>query len=134
MGPASLVFTAIVSMACSDGPSGADMKTQEDPEPGCSAEVLSAAPSRESPQYADLVVAFANPTGQEMRVVRYSVRWPGGERAFEPRGFVLGQGETRERRVRISPADGDVDGLLADPRSAEVEVTARKRGFFSSLF
>ena len=71
---------------------------------------------------ATAVVSFYNHTAQPVRVLRYQVRWPGGQVIVAPRDLRVPAGGACESRLRIGPEAGDLVSLYDAPMAAEVAV------------
>jgi hypothetical protein len=82
--------------------------------------VAAVEPGKESIPDARARVVFSNPTGRPCRFTGYKLTWPGATKTVKLDGFTVPPGETRERVLKVHPADGDLAKLT--PESAQVTI------------
>ena len=72
-------------------------------------------------------IQFTNADDRRMRVLRYRILWPGGNKLLEPDDLVIEPHAERPRTARIGYQDGDPDVLLREPSKVRVEVLSAER-------
>jgi hypothetical protein len=73
------------------------------------------------------LLSFHNDTTHALRVLRFRIRWNGGELVVRPPALTLAAGATLEAPLRIGPEAGDLDALYAQPLGTRVDVLSVAR-------
>jgi hypothetical protein len=86
-----------------------------------SARVTAVEPRTDDAKGVRARILFSNPSSRACRVVGYKMSWAKRNKAVTLQDLTLPPRETRDRWLRVSPDDGDLDALT--PEAARVELS-----------
>lgn len=67
-------------------------------------------------------ILFENPGKRPCRVLRYKMSWGSHAKSVTLQDLTLPPGETRERWLKVSSDDGDLDALTPEAAQVDLEV------------
>ena len=109
-------------------PAGSPVEASAAPAPAQppGARVVAVEPSKESAPYARAKIELSNPGPMPCRFVSYTLSWGASTKEIKLEDVSIPAGQTRERWIKVHPADGDLGALKVE--SARVEATTECGG------
>jgi hypothetical protein len=87
------------------------------------ARITAIEPSKESIPDMRVRIVFENPTAGPCSFKSYTLRWGKASKRIALEALTIPPGESRERSIKVHPADGDLGALSADSASLELETS-----------